>query len=885
MEHLELLTHVQALNRSRKERLNELSPSQQQPFFDLLPLLFHLNSPELPGYIEKNAPVGIIDYQPEKSQLNAAKKLHPRFHYRRRALRSYPIIGLYLINNDGLINYQNQSRFELLLVHATDLTDAKQQALQYKLMVISQWAASFGIAITTRLLAENTLTQQPFSSYELDRFYLNGLIIAGAVPLWWFIPPDTNYHDGAPSLLEQRMLHVRLVDFGDVPLTPASAQPLFDEGVKLLENSIEQGITHALPLLHLQYHLQQYPDLPWLSSDLKQAIYQGESEPLQVDCRSIQLWQLERADAPAELLRLARQSFYIQTKERLSQTVDQPKLAWRRPFVKTISQSWQWRDQDFKLLDQRNNASYQQCLLEHQLTSPIFKDISTTLNTFAKQQRLIINPQYQLIDRKLKRLIDDHPDTIRPLPEDLLAKHNEEHLYLYRFEADGDWKISNITLSSPTQTPLHQGSSLLNILAWAICNQVLTRTSRIRVSDSSQAITITTVLPLIQQLLASPLAEPVKIMDNALLQVPELMHVLLFANLGQQPMAKLSQQGLKLSSLKNDPLHYANRGESLIISIDGLICSSWGEWHTFEHTGKTAPIDMLTTLIHWWNAEHKEAPSFHCWSPSDIYSHIISDRLEKLYMQVSEHYHNFPSSGDYLLVIADTFYQLQWQSGSCDITPLTQISDVLAALGKPRTHFSASKVDASLDPTGLFTSLLKHQADSQLSLFLHSDHKSISIYILDELGGLFQQTYTNISESTLTKHFYRFLGSLKDQKKLSRLRFFSIENNHRGGEWQSRALALPNSSDNQGYLPVTVTMDNLHEDSPCTISCGSNQFVGKANDISLFEQVSKLMSSLRKANNDYALYITELNFTHSAAIPTRNYIQLKQQLEKRLNTG
>ncbi|MDH5592670.1 MAG: class I adenylate cyclase, partial [Gammaproteobacteria bacterium] len=357
MEQLELLTHVQALNRSRIERLSALSPSQQQPFFELLPLLFHLNSADLPGYIEKNAPVGIVDYQPSKSQIDVAKKLYPGFQYRRRALRSYPIVGLYLINNSGLINYQNQSSFELLLVHATDLTDAKQQALQYKLMVISQWAASFGIAITTRLLAENALAQHPLSSYELDRFYLNGLIVAGAIPLWWFIPPGEDYHENAPTLLEQRSLHIRLVDFGDVPHSPSSAQPLFDEAIKCLENSLEHGLMHVLQLLHLQYHLRQYPNLPWLSTDLKQAIYQGETEPLHVDYRSLQLQQLVQSDAPAELLQLARQSFYIQAKERLSQSVDQPKYVWRRTFVAKTCQKWQWRDDDFKLLDQRSNAS------------------------------------------------------------------------------------------------------------------------------------------------------------------------------------------------------------------------------------------------------------------------------------------------------------------------------------------------------------------------------------------------------------------------------------------------------------------------------------------------------------------------------------------------
>lgn len=878
MEQDEALTHFQSLNRTRIERLRELAPKNQQSFFELLALLFHTNSHVLPEFVRQDIPAGIMDFQPSNTQIDAAKKLNPSFQYKRHVLRSYPIVGLYLINSNGLFNYQKQAQFELWLIHAANLTEDQQQALQYKLVAVTEWAATLGITVTARLLAEDRLNQQSFSNDELGQFYLNGLVLAGAVPLWWLIPPDSDYQTTAQTLLKQRMLNrASVIDFGGLASAGSLAQTLVNDGVELLHRGVDHGLTYLLPLLYLQYQLQQYPSIPWLSNDLKQSIYQGERDPLQVDCKLLQLKQLERSDISLEKLNFARQSFYIQAKERLSQKVSNPKFPWRRSFIASFSSSWSWQNDMFEQLDQRKNARHQQCLAEHQKTNPIFQEISESLTAFSKQQQITLVDHDQLIDQKLKLAVDDNPNMIQRLPMGLLAKRHEQHLYLYRFESDGDWKISNIELSSSNQLALHQNPSLLHILAWAICNQLLTSTTRLKVVDSSNFIAISKVMSIVQQLLRSPLVTPAKVTKQALQQPPELSHVLLFANLEQQPTSKLSQKGLRLSSLQNDPLNYANRGESLVASIDGLICSSWGEWHVFSHTGLDAPIEMLTTLIHWSNPQHKDA-YLHCWCPSDSYGKAISLRLETLYKEVNEHFYSHPTYGDYLLKIADKIYQLQWQPGSCDFNYLINTPDLTTALTRVKSHFSVCKLDPYLDPTGLFSTLLSYQTDSQITLFLQIQNKIISIYLLDELGGLFIQKYTDLTESTLVNHFHRFLGALKSQP---RLRFFRLEQTG-SNKWKTTALPRP-SQKNLGYLPVTITMDNPKESTQCTIECGPKHFSGSANDPALFSQVSELMLSLRQSNNDYPLYITQLNFSQTTAITTRDYVIQKQRLEKLLN--
>ena len=601
-----------------------------------------------------------------------------------------------------------------------------------------------------------------------------------------------------------------------------------------------------------------------------------------LDIKLLQLKEIEVSSISFESLDLVKQSFYVQAKERLSQKVSQPKYPWRRALINQLCQVWQWQNNTFRTLDSRHESHYKQCADEHIKTLDTFQQINNSLVSFAKEQSLKLPSNHLFIEKRLQQFSDKKVDTIEQLPTGLLPKRAEEHLFLHRFASDGDWKISNINLTSDSQIPLHQNTSLVHILAWAVNNQLLSNNSRIVVTDSTQAVTISTVKPLVQQLLDSPLIVVKKPSTKTFLQVPELEHVLLFANLEKQAMAKLDQQGLKLSSLQNDPLNYANRGESLIASIDGLICSSRGEWQTFNCSGTTAPLEMLTTLIPWWDAKHKTA-NVQCWCPSDTYGQIIRSRLESLYKDVNAHYRKNSTSGNYLLVIAKNLYQLQWQPGSYDYTPIPHAPDIYAALSKERQNFSASMVDPQLDSTRLLVALLSHQSNSQITLFLRSNNKqALSLYLLDDYGCLFLQQHSNVNEATLINQFYRFFDSVNKQKQDLKLQFFRAINT-RQTEWKIEALPLPRSLEKIDYLPVIIIMDSPNDKASCTIKCGSKHFSGISNDPMLFKQVSDFLISLRKSSSRYPLYITELNFTQTSPTNTRDYIMQKQRLEKLLN--
>lgn len=878
MPRAQIIKNFQQLNRTRIVRLRELAPLHQQPFFELLPLIFHANSDDLPGYINKNTPAGIANYQPNDAEINAAKILNHSFNYKRRALRHYPILGLYLINDNGIINYPDEAKFDLWLVHGDSVPESYQ--LEQKLTAIQKWAKTLGITLHTKLVNVALLPQQDISAYNLNRLYLNGLILAGNAPLWWAIPPEdeADYQKSSQSLAQKGQLaHTSIIDFG--PLSPISPQSIFNELCSRLIDAEDKGLEPALELLFLQQLLDNYPNTQWLSHDLKHALYQSKKDSLQLDCNNLKLQSLtNQLNSDDEVLLLAQQSFYVLAKERVSQQVKRPRHPWRRNFIEQQVELWQWAEENLLQLDDRYQSHYRQCFSEYTLMAELHSNISRSLTKFAQQHQLDIGP----LKQKQRLFYNDSLDIITRLPSSLLPVNSEDYLYLHRFNPNDGWSISDTLLNSIKDQALYKNDSLLQVIAWAINNRLLSQSSRLKIADQTNQTTINTVVQLVQHLLHSPFVESDETPSEEILKESATIEkIMLFINLEHSPQDNLSLQGLALSSLQSDSFNYAVNKQSQVLSVEGLIYSSWGQWHYFLHTGTTSPLQMINTVTR-WNPSKASTELVSCWCPSESHGQAISNRMSKLYSDVITHYKSNPQRGDYLIELADHRYRIQWQPGSSDFSLLPKRYNVADILATPKTEFSTSKIDSHLDSNQLFEHLLRHQSPDQITLFLHFKDKIITIYILDELGTLIKQKFTDLTESTLTTHFHRFLRTIKSKNKVHNLRFYRLVKMKSKG-WKLNAIPLANMPQ-QEYLPVTIEMASPANNAHCTLQCGPQQYSGIANDPALFQQIRKFVLSLRKTNNHYPLYITELSFQHDKQYPTHQYITQKKKLEHLLNS-
>ena len=140
-----LRNRFMAINRSRLQRVLQALPARQYNVLQLIPLLFDVNHPLLPGYVARSTPHGLTGYVPEPNILHTAQTLTRSFSYRRHpAGFSAEIQSLYLMGSGGTIAQSDQSDLDIWVCHAPQLSHGAVAELAAKCQLITDWAATQG---------------------------------------------------------------------------------------------------------------------------------------------------------------------------------------------------------------------------------------------------------------------------------------------------------------------------------------------------------------------------------------------------------------------------------------------------------------------------------------------------------------------------------------------------------------------------------------------------------------------------------------------------------------------------------------------------------------------------------------------------------------------
>ncbi len=282
-----------------RERLRiitrELTPNQRI-FIDLLPLLFHINHPTLPGFAGSDTPIGIPDYAPTQAVLRLARKLSRSFEYKKRARRRFHIQALYLMGSIGSIAHTRGSDFDIWLCHDPELDSAARDLLRLKARKIEAWGKELNLEVHFFLMDvdafrggkldtlshESSGTTQPH--LLLEEFYRTGVLLAGRYPVWWMVPPEeeANYTRYVSMLFHKRFIDpLDCLDFGSLEAIPV--EEFLGAAHWQLFKGIESPYKTILKLFLTEAYARDYPDIRWLCHETKQAIYSGDFDLHKLD--------------------------------------------------------------------------------------------------------------------------------------------------------------------------------------------------------------------------------------------------------------------------------------------------------------------------------------------------------------------------------------------------------------------------------------------------------------------------------------------------------------------------------------------------------------------------------------------------------------------------
>lgn len=876
MDRVEAYRLFQSLNYQRFQHLIEMAPARQALIFQLLPLFFHINAKLLPGYISDDVPAGLLDYRPSQDTINKAQQLNRSFSHRVRALRRYPLRGLYLINPHHHYSYTDKTEFELWLL-CSDLLDIEQRhQLQLKLDAITEWCAENGLSLKTQLIAEKALAENnALSEWQKEQFYTQGIVLAGCEPYWWLLTDeeDSDHQSIVDEFKTQaKFKQYNLVDFG--PVESIDQNALFETTYAVCKGVLLDGHV-SLDLLYLPLLLETVTSVPLLSVVLKRVIYQGESRFPALENQALKLSLIE-SHSEESLINIAREVFYEESQETLSIELKQAQYPWRREFVKQLLTQWAWSETQLQTLDNRHSHIKQNQAWFSRL-APVIQSSLEKLQDYCKRHQLDTSNEITYLKQLYRLRFQPQGNQIPSLPRSLRPEHNESRLYLYRFKDQQDWLVSQVPLADNAKSGLYQHSQLIDVLSWVINHQLLAKTNWLSVTDQHQKYTTSSVIELSNYIINQGLARlDIPKQRSDIITTETIVQVMVFPNLEEQPSNKLSQQGLQLSSKQNDPLNYSSFKESLVLTIDCLFISSHGQIYSTFYQGQTAVLDMLTSLLLWHPIGQ---PKVNSWCTTPGFEKSINQRFETLIPQVCQHYQTHPQQGKFLINLADRPYQLQWHDGQVEYVRRPMSQTLWQHLADNTKTFTAQALDSYLDKDQLLNTLFSYQAAEQVSIFLYLEKNTVVYYLIDEYANLVRHQVQHLSESTLMGHLQLFLSHIKADNQLRHIRFYLL-NHHQQG-WKINAIAPQNTT--QTFLPVQVTMESPALDAACTIMCGKKWFEGRADDMALFAQVHQLINTLRQNNQTYPLYINQLQFTDHQRYPTAIYIQQKNRLEQLFN--
>ena len=901
------------VNRDRLQRAYATMSGRQQAFVELLPLLFHVNHPLLPGYISQEVPAGVCDYVPGRTALAAAKQLARTFVYEQRLQRNYAIRGLYLMGSPGTIAYTRQSDLDVWLVHDAGLAEADVVRLREKARRIEDYSQGTGLDLhlfvfdAERFKSGETLSLSDESSGSsqhyllLDEFYRSGLLLAGLRPLWWAVPPgeEHRYDEYIAEAEQKRTLSPRAyVDFGGLARIPA--EEFFGGTVWQLYKSIESPYKSVMKLLLMEAYAAEYPDSGLLSHRYKLALRRDvtldEIDPYVAMYRKVEEYLLARKDETR--LRLLRRAFYIKTSEVLTQPPDPRQPAWRRNNIERLVREWDWSPQVLSHLDQRQRWRIDSAVEERRELVKVLQQSYGALSEFARRfatDKRITQLDLTVLGRKLYAAFDKKPNKIELITRGLCSAPEEAELSLHQvsFERTGlQWMLFDGCVAPDAlqnRAPLRRSPSLVDILAWCFFNRLTgaaTQWHNFAGGRRQSPQIIRKILDALESAYPQRELPPTEL--GALGHAPRVARAMFFVNVGLDTVLSGGRLGAVLTSDRTDAFQFGGQRINLVRTIDLLLQTSWEELLCFRFEGEDGIAQAVceylkrlgptpepvqrTALIHCFDADYANA-----------ITQRLGQHLAELVRMVSRvqpgaTLHHIVSIGDSFCDIHRTAQGIRYQLHAGQAA-------LLKALAAQPVGFRHVEFGGHLALESPLTRVFASNRPGCIQVFALPVRERIEVFMLSAEGALFRYVHEDADPSPLFDHLVCFLGNVGRNAEMTDGRPAPAIECHvmKPAQGGYALQAVPAAgADNRPYLPLRLFVDLDRDKRPRFVAyLDEAQFSTEEYGNGLFEALARAVLLKRQGRGRYPVYITDLELSpallQGRSIDPRNVIELLRQ--------
>lgn len=887
-----------------------LSPQHRQ-FVDLLPLLLHLNHPALPGYVSQQAPCGISGWSPPAATLAMAARLSRSFTPQRRKPAETRIDAVYLMGSPGTLGHSDHSDLDIWVCYPHDLSAEALALLARKTTLLHQWAATLGLEAHLFLMngdkfrsgEREPLTGENCGSTQhhllLDEFYRTGILLAGRIPTWWLVPPEqeADHDTWCSQLLDRRYVPSRdVLDFGG--LSGLSAGEFLGAGIWQLYKAIESPYKSLLKLLLFEVYASELPHVNSLSSDCKRAVCAGitdidELDPYLLIYRRIEAY-LQRQEQ-VERLEIVRRSLYYKVGKRLSLPPRGGKASWQRQLMKRLVADWGWDDAKLARLDARQRWNILEVAAER---SELVRELRLSyrfLADFAGREGST-NPadaeELAVLGRRLHAAYETRAGKIAMLNPGQALDVSEAEVTIST-SGDGEtsrprWVVRGA--SDGNRHTLHESECLSELLGWCLVNGVIDAATQVGLSPQVaglREIEVRAMLRELQQFIA--IEPPGNSHDEAFGQRALVTSRLVFVNVGTDPLQQSRASGVQRVSSRTDSLGYSALRENLVLNLETVSRTSWGELVCTRHDGLEGLLGCLGEHLQTADRDTRPRLLVRCFCPSR--AQAIAARLAELFADLDRHLlRERNGCARYVLEIGNRLILLSFRHGASHAQDSTDIGGLYRLLGKPQPQWSPIAIDRHALGHESLRAIVAHARPWRCCVFIEKSGAHLWLTVSDENGSLWRNAYPAVHERGVLGALAHFLENTRRPHQdgtttSTAVTWFRVQRLP-GGSHGVEEIVLPVAAQQAPEcIPIHALETPQHDRETFTLRCHGEHFLQYDPADAPPPRLCELLRRLH-ADTNLPVCVTAIEADkHGAAgKPTIAYLHSRSHIERSLTS-
>ncbi len=907
----DILKRFQGLNTERFRRAYDACTERGQNLLDVLPLLLHSNHPMLPGYISQNTPCSIYDYFPDGRAVHAAKSLAKSFKLQQKAHLTRDILSVFLMGSSGTVAHSGQSDFDIWVVMRDGVDPELLEELELKLSKISKWAASINMEVHFFIMfkdhfrkdinvnaeGEHCGTAQHF--LLLDEFYRTAIWVAGQMPLWWLIPPESSkdYDEFAHYICQRKFIAADdFIDFGGIAELPSNEY--LGAGLWHLYKALDNPYKSTMKLMLMEVYAAHAPHTVPLSQEYKEMVYAGQASLNELDAYVMVFRKIEaffKMHLQYDRLDFLRQCFYLKVGIKLSKLKGRRNLSWRQQFLLELVDEWGWREHTLEYLDGRSNWKISTVVVERQ---KLVKDLNLSyrfLADFARKDQSIAKVSQQdvtRLGRKLYATFDRKAGKIERLNTGIAFDLTEHELTLIEqvSEQRTSWTLYAGAIShkdAAKYKPLKRSHFLTELLIWAHVNEVMQAESSFQLFSSRQLSLTRAELSSIRRSIAQTFnqKEADAITNFNRSSVNQRFKV--YINVGRDPIAEHAGRGNQLVTDNIDSLAYGEDNCSLVLSIDIVLLNSWKEVFAYHFEGSECLSEAMAELMGLLPEEQTQLLELEvsCFGASR--SEQIQKRMQNIIRQAMELKYQSPYAM-YVTAVRGDILTLMYEKDEFYAITHANESRWVEYLAANREHAYQLFIDPDIRLQRPLQTMTQHHQLGQVSLFYWIQGSMASVFVFDEQGVYFHRRQKLHDLNTLLQPYGRFI--LAVHKRLAspgeQVRINCFEIKKQGKQFSTRPSQINLSSVQKNYFDVVVIPEGSQHDGDFTFYCDHVEFSPLEYSHGLLTAVAEHILHRRPSHEPYPAFITDLDLSAvygKQQLSTSVYLRHKTLLEKKLN--